>query len=251
MTENEKDIQLLQLDPDVLILKYQATIRLIVERYVQLGMFRQRDVNDIVQSVNEQLLQRIPTILRKYDGRALLVTYLSTVIRNICLHLHNESKMKYQPMGAADFEDSGAIRVFDRIALGEALAGFREVIKLYHDDRPRLTILLPLHFRIPLDEETIISAYPGAPRELARRMLESLGKDVALKEERELFSLAASFLNTIEGKTTSGDGYQHWLERRIPDIILLLRARLGLPGFNRESLRSLFEALAVHSESQK
>ncbi len=251
MTENEKDIQLLQLDPDALILKYQGSVRSAVERYVWLGMFSRAEAEDTIQNVNEELLRRVPTILRNYDQRSLFVTYFLAVIRNICLTLHKESKMQYQPLGGADLEDSSANQVFDRLAIGEALAGLREVIELYHHDKPRLIILLRIYFRLPLDEKTVLSAYPDCPIEEISKVLESLGEDVALKEERELLELVAPFLNSMEGKSTSSGGYRHWIGEKVREILPLLRVRLGVPGFDLDALGLLFETLTLRSEDKK
>ena len=104
MTENEKDIALLHSDPTALVLKYQETIRFIAEQYVRSGMFSPGDTEDVIQSINEGLLERIPAIATHYNKTATLITYLSAIIRNICLQLREKHRVQFQPLGMADPE---------------------------------------------------------------------------------------------------------------------------------------------------
>ena len=87
LTENEREWALLRADPGALVLKYQETIRIIVRRFIGTGMFSAREFEDVVQSVNAGLLSRTSSMQRNYSGRSLLATYVSAIIRNICLKL--------------------------------------------------------------------------------------------------------------------------------------------------------------------
>ncbi len=251
MTENEKDISLLHSEPSALILKYQETVRFFAERYVRSGMFREAEIDDIVQSVNEGLLRRIPSIVEHYNGTATLIAYLSAIIRNICLQLREKQPMQLQTLGTMDPGDPTADRMFERLAIGDAVRVLQEVFELYHGDKGRLIILLRLWFRLPLDKTTILMAFPKARRRLIRRILEALGRNVGLKTERGLFVFAAPYLNELEKKRTSGDSYRRWLGERIPEVLSLLQARLHAPGLDMESLRTLIEAMTLQFEDRK
>src|SRR5450759_2544730 len=90
MDPNRLEIELLQNNPASLLLIYQQVISVIVQVYLRSGFFQGESKEELVQYINEQLLDRMDKIRAQYNGKALLRTYLSAVVRNICAELLRE-----------------------------------------------------------------------------------------------------------------------------------------------------------------
>ncbi|NUN70716.1 MAG: sigma-70 family RNA polymerase sigma factor, partial [Bacteroidetes bacterium] len=82
------DFELLRRDRNRFILQCQRTIAIIVRFHIQKGMFPASEFDDIVQSVNEELIRRLDGVARNFNGSVMLSTYMNVVIRNICLRIH-------------------------------------------------------------------------------------------------------------------------------------------------------------------
>lgn len=248
LTQNQKDIALLQNDPGALVLRIQGSVLSIVAKYIASGMFSPAERDDVTQAVMEELLRRMPRVQKNYDGRALLTTYLSAIIRNICLQMHKDRKIDIQPLESLDFEDvSGTNRPLEQLVLQDAINGYREIVELYHCEKSRIIVLARIHFRLPLDEMTLLWAYPKSPKSWRKSVLQVLGSKAGELKEREIYGLAAPFLNSIERNTTSADGYRHWMRERIPQLVDLLRRRLGSPTFGVDSFQLLLETMSLQS----
>ena len=59
-SHDELDITLLRADPNAFILQCQNIINIFVKKYIGSGMFNGDDKDDIVQSINEVLIKKIP-----------------------------------------------------------------------------------------------------------------------------------------------------------------------------------------------
>ncbi len=73
---NQQDVKLLREQPRELIIKYQDIIHIIVKKYIASNMFLASEYEDIVQTVNEDLLSKSERIREQYNGMALLRTVL-------------------------------------------------------------------------------------------------------------------------------------------------------------------------------
>lgn len=89
---NATDLDLLRSDPRGLLVRHQETIGIIVHTYVRSGMFHPADAEDVIQQVNAELLEKLPRIRAQFNGSTLVRTYLSSIIRHICLNLHKKRR---------------------------------------------------------------------------------------------------------------------------------------------------------------
>jgi DNA-directed RNA polymerase specialized sigma24 family protein len=247
LTENEREWALLRADPGALVLKYQETIRIIVRRFIGTGMFSAREFEDVVQSVNAGLLSRTSSMQRNYSGRSLLATYVSAIIRNICLKLRRAAGPPMPTPGDLDPEEPDSDNVFSAIAIGETSAALAEVLDLFHTEKGRLRLLLKVHFKLPLTSDDILASFPGCKSRDVRRILALLGRDLWRRSERELYSDAASFLNEREGRSTTPDAYRRWTSEKISEILSLLGSRLPEARLTKEDLRTLMENQSIQT----
>jgi hypothetical protein len=243
MTDNEHDIHLLNTDHHAFLMKYQKVIRINVARFVQSKYFVQSEFEDGVQSVNEQLLKRLPSIQKNYDSRSLVVTYVSVVIRNICLQVKSADRPGNVARGHVEQVEMPEDTILGSIDIALAVQKLQRVLLLFHTDRPRILLLLPLKFGLPLTSATILSAYPGCPKPMLSMLLEAVENIRDARTSAQIFELVVPFLNHMEHTTTGADAYRHWLDERIREIRALLQSALGASELSIEDVRTIVEAM--------
>ncbi len=250
MTENAQEVHLLQTDPHALLIKYQPTIRIIVRRYIGSGMFKASEFADVVQSVNVTLLTRMPTLQRQYNNTSLLRTYLSAIIRNICVRLRSEQE-DHMTLGDADPEGYDGEKIWERLAVRDASRAFAEAIALYGSQRGRLIVYLKLYYKLPPDVGDLLSAYPACTPTDAGKAADMLGRNISAKTEQEVFSSATALLNKLERKSISAGGHRHWASEKAQEVAELLNVRLPGAHFDKQDLGTLLEMISLHSDTDE
>jgi DNA-directed RNA polymerase specialized sigma24 family protein len=241
MTENEEDIQLLRTDFGRLIAKYQGIVRIIVDKYVASGLLRQSETEDIVQAVNDSMLQRMPQIRSQYIGSTLLRTYLSSIIRNVCLkEFHARRRIPHDiPLDEANIGRPD--RLLDRALIREEIARFRKILGVYHGELPKLLICLKLHFRLPITKQDLLDWYPRCGKRDLEFLLESFGGNYEGLLESEVFRLFTHVMNRAERKRNRAHAVQRWTNKRVNEVLELLNGDSPARAHNRETLKILFE----------
>jgi DNA-directed RNA polymerase specialized sigma24 family protein len=241
MTENERDIELLRSDFGRLIVKYQGTVRIIVGKYVACGLFQHTETDDIIQAVNDSLLQRMPQIRSQFTGSTLLRTYLSAIIRNICLKEFH-AKRRAPPNIPLDEASLGRPDgSFDRALIREEITRFRNILLMYHGELPKLRICLKLYFRLSISRHDVLDWYPRCSKRDLEFLLESFGGNYEAFLETNVFQLFAAVINRAEKKRNRPHAIQRWTNRRVNEILELLNGDSPAGAHNRETLRILFE----------
>ena len=243
-SENEKEIRLLKSDFGRLILRYQETIRIIVGKYVTSGMFRQSETEDIIQTVNDLLLERRPQIRSQYTESTLLRTYLSSIIRNICL---KEFHARRRAPRNIPLDEEGLGRpdsAFDRPLIREEVARFRKILGMYHGELPKLLICLKLYFHLPVSRQDVLAWYPGCGKRGLEFMLKAFGGNYDELTEARVFRLFTNVINKAEKKRNRPHAIQKWTNRRINEILELLNGDSPASAHDRETLKILLEDYA-------
>jgi RNA polymerase sigma factor (sigma-70 family) len=240
---NEVDRELLRIDPQGLVLKYQDMIRIIVHKYISSGMFDHQSFDDIVQSVNATLLKRIRRAQVQYNGSTLVRTYVSSIIRNICLQLHQDQKRE---LPTERFEESDFPRpnlIEEKLAISHSIAVFRAILQQFdhHAKLPRLLLCLKLWYRIPLESIDVLRWYPQCSETDLRCLLESFGSRYDHLPNKEVFRVFTQFANKAHQKENSDDAIRRWTQSKVQQILELLNGSPPTASFDEESLRVLVE----------
>jgi DNA-directed RNA polymerase specialized sigma24 family protein len=241
--ENEIDTKLLRSDPQGLVLRYQSMIRIIVRKYVASGMFDHASFEDVVQSVNTALLRNIVRAQVQYNGSTLVKTYISSIIRNICLQLHHieERTMPTERFDENDFPRPNHIE--ERLAIAHAIAVFRAILQQFdHNGKlPRLLLCLKLWYRIPLESDDVVRWNPQCSTVDLRNLLSSFGSRYDRMPHREIFRVFTAFANKASKKENSDDAVRKWTHEKIAEILELMNGSPPTASFDEESLGALVE----------
>jgi hypothetical protein len=241
--DNDIDTTLLRSDPQGLVLRYQGMIRIIVRKYVASGMFDHASFEDVVQSVNTALLRNIARAQVQYNGSTLVKTYISSIIRNICLQLHHieERQMPTERFDENDFPRPNHIE--ERLAIAHSIAVFRAILQQFdhHGKLPRLLLCLKLWYRIPLDAGDVLRWNPQCNAADLHTLLSSFGTRYERMSHRDIFGVFTSFANKASKKDNSDDAVRKWTHEKIAEILELMNGSPPTASFDEESLGALVE----------
>jgi hypothetical protein len=237
----DPDFQLLHSDPKGLVMAYQGMIESIVWKFVKSGMFAHESIADVVQTVNMELLERIDRIQANFNGSTLVRTYVSAVIRNICLKLHRQG-LYGKPTDPVVKENTFfSIDAVDRYSIEQARGVFRAILRQYHRDMPKLTVCLKLHYHIGLERKDIMQWYPECSPNVVAMLISQFGGEPVRRPEKEMYALVTPVFNAAEQKSNLPDAVRRWTGSKILEILTLLNSSIPPAAFDDKSLRLLVE----------
>ncbi len=239
---NDVDIALLKDDPSALILRHQVTIRIIVKRFIESGMFQPSEFDDVVQHVNAKLLEKLPRIRAQYNGLSLFRTYISSIIRHECLDLHasRESDIHTERL-LADPPNPESANPDNRLLIEHDVKVFRAIIRQFHDEMPKLLVCLKLVYRIPIEPKDILAWWPGCPEPDRSAFLNAISEGGKSLPARERFALLRPIANGADNSHSSADSVRHWTDDRIHVILRLLNGSPPTSSHTPETLGILLE----------
>jgi hypothetical protein len=241
VTAKDRDYDTLLHDPQRLVVEYQGMIRAITCKYIETGMFGPEHLSDVIQAINAELLARIPRIQALFNGSTLVRTYVSAVIRNICLKLRKDGEYGTSTPTSEGEIVRGSSRVIDRYSIERARQVFRAILLQYDRHLPKLLVCLKLLFRLPLTKGDILAMYPQCPPRELRRIRARFGRNYAKVSDKEIFALLTPFFNMAEGKENSEDALRKWANTKVNEILDLLDDSFPGGCFDKESLNTLLE----------
>jgi DNA-directed RNA polymerase specialized sigma24 family protein len=243
---NSTDRELLHSNPQGLLLRHQETIGIIVRTYVRTGMFRASEVDDIVQQINKELLEKLPRIQAQFNGTTLVRTYLSSIIRHACLDLHKKKRAEPVVLSSEDLRTPAAPEDADNdLAIEQSGRMLCAILAQFHTERPKLLLCLKTMYRIPLTRKDILEWWPGCPDSDLTAVIDALQPTDQKLTDKQVFALLHPFANKAEGKTSSADSIRRWTDERITVIIALLNGSPPTSTHTKETLGILLDAVSA------
>ena len=240
MTENDRDIKLLHDDPNQLIVKHQDMIHAVAIEALEHGWFPAPELADVKQTINLELLAKIDTVRKNYDGRALLRTYLSRIALNVCRRYRKRNTRVNQATESPDSLPSRD-QVLEGILIDETRGRFRTILLLYGPRLPKILLFLKIFHRIPVTSKDVLNCYPHCQEGELEPIVAHFSGEYSSMLDQEVVAILAPFANKMEKTTTSADGYRRWIAFIIGDICDLLNGDPPTARFNRENFSYLFE----------
>lgn len=216
-------------------------VETIVRKYVRSGMFSGESHSDVVQTVNADLLERIHRIQVNYNGSTLLRTYVSAVIRNICLKLHKQG-MYGKPADPPVTEKLlTPVDMIDRYSVGQARRAYWAIMQQFGRDLPKLTICLKLRYQISLAKKDILRWYPECSPVLISQLMAHFGAHPLHVTDKDAYAFVTPIFNVAERRNNTPDAIRKWTASKILEILNLLNSSIAHAAFDEESLRILVE----------
>lgn len=241
MTTNQKEIELLKSNPYALIIKYQYIIKIIVNKFISSGSISFSDKEEFIQTINERLLLSSEKIKKQYKGISLLKTYVSTIIRNICLEEINKRKrysfVELETSNCAELienslnEDSYLNDEFDRLS---------KILEMYYSKTFKLELCLKIIYRLPLKNTDFTKYCLKFNISEINNLIEAVNP-VKIIPEFELFEIITPYINKCENQINQPDAIRRWTKRKIDEIIELMNGNPPRANYDKETLQILFE----------
>jgi RNA polymerase sigma factor (sigma-70 family) len=114
------------------------------------------DTEELTSVVRFKLIEKDFAILKKFQGRSALTTYLTVVIERLCLDFFNEEWGKWRPSSAALRMGGSAIQL-ERLIARDGLT-FEEAVST-----------LQINHRVPESREALLAMYVRLPFRTVRR----------------------------------------------------------------------------------
>lgn len=236
------DIALLRRDKNAFILKCQPIIEIITKNFIQSGLIEPTQLRDTVQSVNEQLIKKLPGIERNYNGKVLMTTYMNAVIRNICLSIHKKERGSIQTIPLSDSDqDTDGETAFRSLMMKDELQRFSVILTLFHRQRPKLFLCLKLFHRVPLTARDIMECFEQITEKDLATLLSLFGVPFDDVLESDIFNEIAPFMNRKENNQTSGASLRRWTHKQSTRIITLMNSGTDRRTHTPETIKVLFE----------
>lgn len=237
---NEKDIELLHNNQKQLILDLQGLIDIVINQFIGAGKFIYSERHEIKQHINVELLNRITKIQDQYQGKSLLRTYLSVVIRNICNEIvRNKTKLNH-----VSFEDITIVEENNEnsnsLIFEEEIFRLRKIFGLYYKQKNKLILCLKLKFKMIFNIEDFRNFNINITQSEFEKFVDATHPYFECSDSK-IFEALISIFNKYEHKENTSDSLRKWVADKINDIIEILNGNPPTSKYDKETLQILFE----------
>ena len=241
-TDHTLDITLLRDNKDEFILCCQKTVKIVVKHFIKNGLFSARHIYDIIQTVNEELIKRLPSIEKNFNGKVLMLTYMNVVIRNICLDIYNSERHKLNTVSLETYDHpTEESEIFRTLNVYDEVHRLIMALKLYNTQTPKIIICLKIYFRLPVTEQEINECFPLSTKKEQSSIFMLLGGIYDERLEIENFNLIAPLMNKQEGNTTTGSSLRRWTQDHLYKVITILNGKSHYRSHTKETVKTLLE----------
>jgi hypothetical protein len=238
--QNVLELSLLRKDPASFIQECQFIIRKCIDAYRIKGMFAKTDEEDLTQSINEELIRRLPQIENQYNGKVLLNTYVSVIVQNICLKIHRDAAKVIETMPLDEASEFAYETNYD-ILIKDEIERLSAILELFHTQRKRLVVCLKVYCRLMFDEEEILNYFPDISEYDKNILMAAFCGPYDEMSVEEIFSIVTVILNKYEGKNNQWDSTRRWTQDRLNRIIMLLNGNPPRHTYTEESFKILLD----------
>jgi RNA polymerase sigma factor (sigma-70 family) len=247
MHSNETDIRLLKEDPWKLLTRYQPVIRIIVKNLAYQGSVPKREIRDLIQDVNRKLVERLPRIVKGFNGQSQFRTYFSVVIRNLCLEELRKVRVVMEPE-SENYEQTSASITSDRLLIRQEYERLQRALHLFGPEKPAIWISLRLLAELEVSPEDFLDfgSDPG-PEERARLAGRINGALQAQKKDK--IDVLCEVLNRLGGKPRNPESVRKWTASRLGELAALMNGNPPHAAYTPEILYILIEKAEIGGDN--
>jgi hypothetical protein len=251
VSQKPSDTELLFQNPSLLLIEIQGLIEIIVMKFIRTGGFSYHEKKDIIQTINEQLLLKIPKIKEQYKGISTLRSYLAVIIQNICNEILRKKKhFKNVELETAIITDDRAPNPQNALIIQQEIIRLRHALDLYHKQRNKLIICLKMKFRIPFSIDDFQQYVEKITYE---EYLQFEHKVTPYIESTDLciYDALIVICNKYENKNNTTDSLRKWVGLKIKELIEFLNGVPRASNYTEETLQILFEKFNNFIQNEK
>ncbi len=235
------NISLLRSNKNEFVLHCQPIIGFIVQHYIVIGMFKENNASDIIQTVNEELIRRLTSVENNFDGSVLMATYINVVIRNICLRIYERERAAIKTIPLAEIFQPSDDDSDRTLMIEEEIQRLELAMKLCGTQRFKILVCMKVYFRLSITKNEIMKCFNDITEMEKQTLYNRFGGIYDDSFEIENFNLLAVMINKKENKNTSGNSTRRWTEENIRKVLILLNGDPPNRTHTRETLKFLLE----------
>jgi hypothetical protein len=235
------DIILLRNNKNEFVVRCQKIIAIIVKQYTVKGMFSATDFDDIKQNVTLELINRLPSIEKNYNGEALMVTYVNVVIKNICLRIHEKESQGISSISLGEIHMQTVENSESGLLIAHEVERFSTALMLYGSKQFKILVCLKIYFSIAVSFTELKHCFRGITTEDIHHLKDVFEKQNPTEKELAHFNLLASMLNKYDRASVTETSLRHWTNIMIQKLIILMNGNPPSRTHTKDSLRILLE----------
>ena len=241
MTINDKEIELLKLDPSVLIVKYQDIIKIIVSKFISSGSINLSDKDEFIQIINERLLMSSERIKNQYKGISLLKTYFSTIIKNICIEeLNKRKRYNFSELETLNYANLSENTINEDTYLNNEFDRLSKILDMYNIKISKLVLCLKIIYRLPLTVTDFTKYCIKLKADIINNLIDEVNPTKIIPEF-ELFQILTPYINKCDNQVNQPDALRRWVKRKIDEIIDLMNGNPPRANYDKETIQILIE----------
>jgi RNA polymerase sigma factor (sigma-70 family) len=247
------------MDPEKLLLDHLPHLEKVIAHVCRRSRFRKEEAEDFASTVKVRLIENDYAILRKFQGKSSLKTYLTVVVNNLMLDYQNHRWGKIRPSAEAGRLGDVAVRL-ERLITREELTfdqacevlRTNEKVELSWQELLRLAVRLPTRYARRVEGEERLAEIPAPDGRADARIVDHERQALrrkafeALRTAREALSPDDQFLLKLSldlkvsdiARTRRLD--QKALYRQLDRIKKTLREALEKAGIRRQDIGEIF-----------
>jgi RNA polymerase sigma factor for flagellar operon FliA len=252
--------------PETLLLAEFATVERVIRFISARRRLRPADAEDFASHVKMRLIENDYAVLRKFEGRSSLLTYLTVVVQRMYADYCAAAHGRWRP--SAEARRAGEVGIVlerllwrDGFSLDEAC----EILVTNHQvpvgraELERIAALLPPRAKRQFESEASLDEHPAAApgpealvehrerSDVARRISAELKRFVDEAEPQDRLILALRFADrrTVPEIAALLRLDQKWLYRRLDILLRQVRNALHAAGIDADEALAVFDDPAI------
>ncbi|MBN1598792.1 MAG: sigma-70 family RNA polymerase sigma factor [Bacteroidales bacterium] len=219
----------------------QDLIESIASKFITSGSFRHEEKDDLIQTINEELLYKMPKIRQQFLGISSFRGYLSVVIQNICREkIRRNKSIRTTELTDIHFNQSEELNPEHVIVIQQEVERLKKLLLLYNKQRTKIILCLKLKFRIPLNI-CDLSTYLGKINKKEYKEFKEKLKNYNKIKDVDIYEAIIPLFNKFENKNNNADSLRKWIKLKINELIELLNGDPPISSFDEDTLQILFE----------
>ena len=244
MTENQKDIELLNTNPGEIVVKYQDLVSTVIQfKLINAGFYPTGEKDELIQEASIRLLGRMDAIKKQYKEISMLKTFVSVVIKNICYGILREKKRQPIHMPLEDNMNNippGKDNSIFNLVLEDDFKKFEAILKMYYRKRPKIEISVQLIYRIPV----ILIYFINYCKKTAKAFCKAVKDLLPINKNfthKEIYHIITPYFNKCDDKNNTGSSTQRWMNNIINQSIKLMNTGHEPDVYDKEIFQVLVE----------
>jgi len=222
--KNKFLLNLLYNDPHKLVDELQPFIRRMVLFFIANGYIKYTQLDDVVQSVNLQLLSgKLDKMRLQYNHSTQFLTYFTKINKNICLGLIRKAKAKNK-LETVRLNESFDVPEanpgsLNELIIQEEIKRLDYYIRLHFKDRPKLDVCLRAFARYPLNVQEIEKILGCTLDDEFSDFELFFNEQYKSATDKDVLFVLNRIFNHLQGKNNSPDSIRKWIHSRVEGLI--------------------------------